>query len=145
MAFQVPALPEGSNLRLWFTTNSAKVSKAGLFAGRGLVFKDLIRHAFVQKGGISLDGYLTRFTENDGERPVFRTVIQPDADILCKIDRHVLDQDNFRQLFFGYAQVRRQFLEAFQKRVYFRIMQMIAVFFGGIGLLFGIITLLKHI
>lgn len=140
VAFQVPALSEGATVRLWFKKNETGNAISGLFAGRGSIFRDMIRNAFRNWGGITLNGYLNPFTANDSARPSFRTVIQSDADVLCQIDRHVLERDDYRQLLFGYDRVRHRFLEAFRNRIRFLIMQIIA-FSGGCLSLWGIVEL----
>lgn len=141
VAFQVPTLPEGATVRLWFKKNETGNAISGLFAGRGLIFRDMIRNAFSKCGGITLNGYINPFTVNDSDCPAFRTVIQPDADVLCQIDRHILERDDYRQLLFGYDLVRHRFLEAFRNRIRFRLMQIIAVSGGCLSLLLLIMKL----
>ena len=144
VAFQVPALTEGHTVRLWFGKGQTGIIASDLFAGRRSVFKDMIRNAFPNEGGITLNGYLTPFTGKDDEQPVFRTVIQPDADVLCHIDRSVLKRDDFRQLLYGYDRVRHQFLEAFRHRIRFFVMQIIAVCGGGLSL-WGILEMFSWV
>ena len=140
MAFQVPVLQEGATVLLWFKKNETVNPISGLFTGREGVFRDIIRNAFFKKGGITLNGYLTSVTADDAERPAFRTVIQPDADMLCQVDRAVLERKDCGQLIFGYDRVRHQFLKAFRYRIRFLVLKVFA-FSGGCLSLWGIVKL----
>ncbi len=141
LEYQVPTLPEGAMTRLWFKDGTGN-NMSGLFLGRGSIFRDMIRNAFPGSGGITLNGHIYPLTEKDNNSPVFRTVIQPDADVICQVDLNILGEHNYRQLLSGYDQVSHQFLEAFRNRIRFQIMQIIAV--SGVCLslweLVGLIT-----
>lgn len=139
VAFQVPALPEGATVRLWFRKHEAGNARSSLFAGRGAVFRDMIRNAFLKNGGLTLNGYLAPVTDDD-DSPAFRTVIQPDADILCQIDQRVLEREDYQQLLCGYDRVRHLFLEAFRNRIRFLVLQIIGIS-GGCLSLWGIVEL----
>lgn len=139
VAFQVPALPEGAAVRLWFRKHETGYDRSSLFAGRGAVFRDMIRNAFLKNGGLTLNGYLAPVTDDD-DGPAFRTVVQPDADVLCQIDRRVLEREDYRQLLCGYDQVRHLFLEAFRNRIRFLVLQIIGIS-GGCLSLWGMVEL----
>ncbi len=144
VAFQVPALPQGAVVRLRFRKHETGNDRSSLFAGRGAVFRDMIRSAFLKNGGLTLNGYLATVTDDDNDDgPAFRTVIQPDADVLCQIDRRVLEREDYRQLLCGYDRVRHLFLEAFRNRIRFLVLQIIGIS-GGCLSLWGIVELFSR-
>ena len=140
LAFQVPALSEGAMVRLWFRKQESGKASSSLFAGRGAIFRDMIRNAFLNNGGLTLNGYLAPVTADNNDGPAFRTVIQPDADVLCQIDLRVLEREDYRQLLCGYDRVRHLFLEAFRNRIRFLVLQIIGISGGCLGL-WGIMEL----
>ncbi len=144
LAFQVPTLPEGATVRLWFRKHETGNAVSSRFAGRGSIFRDMIRNTILKNGGLTLNGYLAPVTEDNDDGPAFRTVIQPDADVLCQIDRRVLEREDYRQLLFGFDRVRHQFLKAFRNRIRFLILQIIGIS-GGCLSLWGIVELFSRV
>jgi hypothetical protein len=143
VGFQVPPLHEKTKVHLWFGKKKTENGIRSSLFGRGSVFRDMIKNVFIKGGGIALNGYLSPITEENFEHPDFRTVIQIDDHVICKIKESIFEREDFSQLLLGYDQMRQQFLEAFRDRFRFKILQVLAVFSGFLSLL-GLYQLLIY-
>jgi hypothetical protein len=133
VAFEVPLLPAGAPVHLCFKKKGTGNGIGPLFTGRNLIFRDMIRNAFCKQGGITLQGYLPPFTGTNRDLLMFRTVIQPDADLLCQIDMNVLKKSNYHQLLCGYDLVGHQFLKAFHNHIHFLRLKILSLLGAGSG------------
>ncbi len=142
VAFEVPLLPAGAPVRLSFKKKGTGNGRGSLFTGRHLIFRDMIRNAFCKWGGITLQGYLPPFTGTDRDQLMFRTVIQPDADLLCQIDMNVLKKSTCHQLLCGYNLVGHQFLKAFHNHIHFLRIKVLSLLGAGSGFAWVIVKCL---
>ena len=145
VAFLVPALAEASEVRLKLKVDGLVSWRHSFVRKRGAFFIDLFKKGFFQNGAISLDGFLHLTLEDKEYHPSFRTVIQMDGDIICKINQNILKEKNIQELLRGYVQVRRQFLESFEAALRIRIMRIIASIGIPVSLLVFIDYFFKYI
>ncbi|OEU77632.1 MAG: hypothetical protein BA865_11525 [Desulfobacterales bacterium S5133MH4] len=147
VSFKVPALADVSEVRLKYRNEDKhkdlSAFRHSLFRSCGAFYMELLKEGFVRKGAVSLNGCFPSVPENDKDRPLFRTVVQADGDVICSIERSILEDKKAEELLTCYSEVQRQFIEAFHKALRIKIRRVIATVGGCITLGAIIIQILK--
>ena len=102
-------------VRLQLTGRQVRSIRHSLTRKNGAFFMELLREGFLKNGAVALDGCLTMPGRNETYNPSFRTILQGDGDIICKIDRNLLLRPDAMALLRGYAAAREQFFRDFQE------------------------------
>jgi hypothetical protein len=101
----------------------------------------LFKKGFVQNGAIYIDGLSNLPLEDKTDHPDFRTVIQVDGDIICKINQNILEEKNIQGLLRGYGVVRHQFIEEFEAALRIRRERILVI----IGIIVSILIFILYI
>jgi hypothetical protein len=141
VSFKVPSLEQTSEVRLRFVINSFISRRHSILKKRGAFFNDLFKKGFVQNGAIYIDGLSNLPLEDKTDHPDFRTVIQVDGDIICKINQNILEEKNIQGLLRGYGVVRHQFIEAFEAALRIRRERILVI----IGIIVSILIFILYI
>ncbi len=80
----------------------------------GGFYVSLLRDGLIKNGAIILIGTTEDSENKQRSRQCFRTMIQLDGDMVCKIDQHLLQDDNMDAIIEGFLAIQQEILYEFQ-------------------------------
>lgn len=105
---------------LWLDLLKMGGNLQNILKKNGSFYIGLLQEGFLQNGAITLIGLMPaqQNSSRHGQlesKKLFKAVIQLDGDIICQIDRAVLNDRRADELIQGYTTVQHQFFEGFTK------------------------------
>ncbi len=136
--FQVPSIKKAEDARLKLRYASRPSGGNTKKQGKTAFHKNILLDGFRAHGSISIDGWLHMPAGDDDKHPDFRTMVQMDGDIICKIGAPLFRKNQWEEMIRGYELVRSRFLDEFAKAVRAWVLKLTACigavgFFGGIA------------